>query len=192
MENKIFDPARLEKLNNPERSADFPAELVISLANINKPGVIIDLGAGTGFFSIPFAKLFQDCTIYACDISDVMLNWINMNVRPEFPNIITVKTENDHIPLNDNIADLIFMVNLHHELENPDRVLKECNRLLKSNGKTAISDWRKEESDHGPAVDLRYNPGDVKNQLYKAGFNNFIIRNDLPNNFLIIADKTDI
>ena len=191
MEEKRFNPKKLDKLNNPLRLKEFPTEIIIKLIKIENPKVIIDLGAGTGFFSIPFAQIYKQCKIYACDISDIMIDWMNENVSSKYDNIIPVKMEDNHIPLDDDIADFLFMVNLHHELDSPDGTLKECHRLLKSKGTIAISDWKKEKTDHGPSIELRYNPNEVKEQLVAAGFNNISIHIGFPNNFLIIAEKTE-
>lgn len=182
-----FNPDNLEKLNNPEREKIFPVEAVADMADLKDPKIIIDIGAGTGFFSIGFSKLFPDSKIYACDTSDKMVDWMKNNISM-YPSIIPTKMDDSKVPLNGGIADFIFMVNLHHELDYPDKTLEECYRLLKPGGKIAISDWKKEESDHGPAIEFRKTPEEVTNQLQKAGFKQLSTKKTLPNNFLIIGE----
>ena len=189
MEEKRFNPSKLDKLNNPERIKDFPIDFILKHISFNHPTAIVDIGAGTGFYSIPFAQKFQDCKIYACDISDVMISWMNENIISKYNNIVPSKMEDSKTYLENEQADFLFMVNLHHELDNPEKMLNECYRLLKPGASIAISDWRKEESDRGPSVQIRYEPEQVQGQLIKAGFNNIRIFKDFPNNFLIIADK---
>ena len=189
MENKRFNPAKLDKLNNPERIKEFPIEFIIEKTGIVNPGVIVDIGAGTGFFSIPFAKKYNNCKIYACDISEIMIGWLKLNVIPNHSNIIPLKMDDSITGLDPNIGDLLFMVNLHHELANPEMMLDECKRLLKPGGKIAISDWKKQKSNHGPSQDIRYMPEQVKDQLISLSFSNVKIFNDFPNNFLVIAEK---
>ncbi|HRW62225.1 MAG TPA: class I SAM-dependent methyltransferase [Bacteroidales bacterium] len=189
MSSKKFDVTKLNKLNNPERIKDFPLEFILEHLQIKDLKVIIDLGAGTGFYSIPFASRFKSCKIYACDISDTMIDWMKDNVVPLHSNIITVKMGENNVPLHNEMADLLFMVNLHHELDNPEKILKESYRVLKSNGSIAISDWRKEASEHGPSIDIRYAAEKVEAQLKTTGFKNIRIFNDFPNNFVIIAEK---
>ena len=191
MEEKKFNPENLNRLNNPVRLKEFPAELVLKLTGIQKPEVIIDIGAGTAFFSISFADLFVNCKIFACDISDIMINWIEINIKPKYSNIFPLKMEEIKVPLENNIADFLFMVNLHHELNNPEETISECNRLLKPGGKIAISDWRKEMSDRGPSYELKVNTEDIEKQLQNAGFNNISHYIDFPNNFLVIAEKPE-
>lgn len=189
MENRRFNPHKLEKLNHPERAGIFPVKEIIKLLKIERPEVIIDLGAGTGFFSIPFARKYRKCRVYACDISNTMIGWMNKNVVPEHENIIPLKMKDSQIRLKGGIADFLFMVNLHHELHHPEKTLEECFRLLKPGGKIAISDWKKERTEHGPPLEIRYDPKEVKEQLKSAGFYKLMDHNDFMNNFLIAAEK---
>ncbi len=189
MIEKRFDPRKLDKLNNPNRFKTLPPDYIIEKAAIDNPEVIIDLGAGTGFYSKPFAKTHKHCKVYACDISDVMIDWIKKNISPEYSNIIPLKMEDNDVPLNSNIADFLFMINLHHELDRPDKMLNECYRLLKTKGKIAISDWKKEKTEQGPPSEIRYNPSKIKEQLIVSGFENIEIYSELTDNYLIIAEK---
>jgi SAM-dependent methyltransferase len=118
-----------------------------------------------------------------------MINWMQENILPKYGNIIPLKMEDNHVPLNNNIADFLFMINLYHELDSPGKMLNECYRLLKSKGKIAISDWKKEETENGPSIELRYDANEVKEQLLAAGFEKISIHSELANNYLIIAEK---
>lgn len=189
MSEKKFDPKKLNKLNNPERLKDIPPEYIWNKLNITNPDTLIDIGAGTGFFSIPFLKHIKRGKIFACDISDIMIQWMNDNICPKYPNIVPVKMEENRVPLKDGIADLVYMINLHHELEKPEEILKESLRLLKSNGKIFIADWKKEEMPEGPPLKIRYSPEKVNAQLTNSGFKNIGIYNAMPKHFIIIAEK---
>lgn len=189
MEEKRFNPGKLEKLNNPIRLKEFPTDYILKLTGLANPKVIIDLGAGTAFFSAPFARLFPDCKIYTCDISDIMIDWMEKNIVPQYDNIFPMKMTGNQVPLENNVADFIFMVNLHHELDSPEETLRECYRLLRTGGTIAISDWRKEKTEQGPSYDLRCEPDEVGLQLKSTNFDEITEYTDFPNNFLVIAKK---
>ncbi len=189
MEEKRFNPKKLNKLNNPERLIQLPPEFIKEKVGLSNPKSIIDIGAGTGFFSIPFAEFFKESTVYACDISDIMINWMKENISPKYKNILPLEMKDNSIPLKDNMADFVFMINLHHELGNPTKLLDECNRLLKQGGKIAISDWKKEKMEQGPSFELRYEVNVVKDQLITSGFDKIKIYNELSKNYLIVAEK---
>ncbi len=189
MTDKKFDTKKLNKLNNPDRLIDIPPEYIWGKLNLTNMDIFIDIGAGTGFFSVPFLKYTKNGKIFACDISDIMIQWMKENICTEHPGIVPVKMEENVVPLGDGLADLVYMINLHHELEKPEEILKESLRLLKKNGKIFIVDWKKKDMPQGPPMHLRYSPEKVQSQLVSTGFENISIYNELPEHFLIIAGK---
>ncbi len=189
MNEKKFDPKKLEKLNNPQRLKDIPPHYVWGKLDIEKADILVEIGAGTAFFTIAFLQHAKPSKIYACDVSEVMINWINKNVVEKFSNIIPIKSEEHFIPLDDGIADVVFMINLHHELDKPASTIKEAYRILKSNGKILIIDWKKEDMVDGPPLQIRWLPEQVKEQLVDLGFKNVNIFTELPKHFVLVGQK---
>lgn len=189
MTHHKFDPEKLKKLNHPERLKDIPPDRIWKNLGLHNPSLLIDIGAGTGFFSVPFQQLAGNARVFACDISDVMIQWMTDNICPEHPLISPVKMDEARVPLDDDIADLVFMINLHHELENPGAIIQESFRLLKDNGKILILDWKKIEMDQGPPVDIRVLPETVENQLHVAGFKDITHHDHLARHFYITGQK---
>ena len=97
----------------------------------------------------------------------------------------------DSVPLDDGIADLVFMINLHHELENPSRMIEESRRLLKTDGKILIVDWKKKDMPEGPPTEIRFAPEQVQAQLSDAGFKQVAVYNELLKHFLVVGTKTE-
>lgn len=184
-----FNPKKLEKLNNPRRLQDTPPEIIYNKLNLKNPKTLIEIGGGTAFFCKEFSKLSNPEQIYCCNISEELLTWVKNNVVNDYPNIIPIKSEESSIPLENSIAELVFMINLHHELENPDLILKEAFRLLKNNGKILIIDWKKVEMEEGPPTEIRYIPENIKTQLENADFKNIEIHNHLEKHFFLIGEK---
>ncbi|MEZ4906716.1 MAG: class I SAM-dependent methyltransferase [Saprospiraceae bacterium] len=189
MERK-FNPEKQKKLNNPQRLIELPPEFIVEKLNIADPHYIVDIGAGTAFYSRQFARLFPEAQVVSCDISDVMLNWIEENVVPEYNNISTHYMQESNTGLDSGVADFVLMINLHHELESRSDMMKECCRLLKPGGKLAISDWKKEETVGGPPLQIRLSTDEVAKDLEIAGFKNIQVYNELQNNFLVIGTKS--
>jgi ubiquinone/menaquinone biosynthesis C-methylase UbiE len=189
MTERKFDPKKLQKLNNPQRLLDIPPDYVWRKLNIQNPGVLVEIGAGTGFFSIALLQKTKASTLYACDLSDIMIDWVKENVSPQYPQIVPLKAEEHTVPLDDGAADLVFMINVHHELEDPALTLGEANRITKPDGKIFIVDWKKEDMPEGPPTEIRYWPEHVKEQLLKAGFKGVNIYSELQKHFLVVATK---
>jgi len=186
---KKFNPEKLHKLNNPERLSYLPPDTIWEQINLPDARVMLDIGAGTGFYSIPFAAFMNKGKVYACDISSIMLDWIKENVIPAHPAIIPVLMKENHVPLEDHLADIIVMINLHHELDKPVKMLKECYRLLQTGGKIAIIDWKKEKMPIGPPFEIRCTTEEVKQQLRESAFSNIKIIDVFSKNLMLIAEK---
>lgn len=85
-----------------------------------------------------------------------MIDWVKKNVVPKYPNVVPVKTEEVTVPLDNEIADIVFTINLHHELENPTLTVNEAYKILKPGGKIFIVDYkRKVQQDHQCKSDVR-------------------------------------
>ncbi len=189
MNDKIFDPKKLQKLNNPQRLLDIPPDYIWGKLNIEKPGVCVEIGAGTAFFTVAFLQKAETSTFYACDLSEVMINWMRENISPAYPNIIPVKTEEHTVPLDNEIADLVFMINLHHELDKPSLTIKEAYRLLKPYGKMFVVDWIKTDMPEGPPTSIRCQPDQIQEQLVRAGCVHTQIYSELQKHFLVVGEK---
>ena len=186
---KKFDPKKLQKLNNPERLADIPVTFICDILKTKHPDTIVEIGAGTAFFSIAFLQHLAPSSMYACDISETMIHWIKENVCPEHPALIPVKSEEHNVPLKSGIADLVFMITLHHELEKPLQTLDEAYRILKPGGEIFIVDWKKKEMADGPPQKIRYLPEKVRDELLQTGFETAAVHEAWEKHFLVVGRK---
>lgn len=82
-----------------------------------------------------------------------MIDWMEENISPNHPHIIPVKSEESSVPLDDEIADLVLMINLHHELEDQSLIVQESYRLLKPGGVIFVIDWKKKRCHMAPGYD---------------------------------------
>ena len=193
VDSRKFDPKKLAKLNDPKRLEYLNPDVIWGKTRLAAADVLIDIGAGTGFFAVLFGKKIKSGKVYACDISEEMIAWMNDNIPAEMKSIVTpVKMEENSVPLADGIADLVYMINIHHELEQPLRLLKEARRLLKKDGKLMIIDWKKEETPEGPPLEIRITAETIRSQMSESGFSDTGNYTVLPyHNFFIGQKRTE-
>lgn len=182
-----FDPKKLAKLNNPERFKTLNPDIIWDALDMQNPKLLIDIGAGTGFFTKEFSKKLTDGKIYACDSSEVMIQWMQENIVDK--KIIPLQCSEASVDLPDCIADLVYMINVHHEILEPEKLLGEARRLLKKGGKIAIIDWKAEEMQDGPPLNIRISDKIIIEQLLKTGFINIVNNNILPLHSFIAGQK---
>lgn len=144
-----FDVKKLEKLNNPQRVDLINLSKLIGELDLPSDSTLVDIGAGTGIFSEQLLKLIPNSNCFAYDISKEMVKWLEENRAKDFNSRLKVGLmEENQIPLKESKADLVFMITVHHELENGEKLLKDVNRVLKENGKVLICDWKEGAHHH--------------------------------------------
>ncbi len=188
-----FDTAKLERLNDPARFETIPpARLWDALGDPSDVTTIVEIGAGTGLFAAAFAGFIPHGIVYAADTEDVMLEWMRLN-RPEVGarRIIPVKSMESHVPLEDGIADVVYMVNLHHELAEPDAMYAEARRLVRVGGTLLVADWAATETPKGPPLAVRVTADELVEFLQRAGLDDVIVHQDaLPWHSLVTGRRT--
>jgi len=174
-----FDVAKLEKLNDPGRFESIRPEVMWAALGGPSPDVIVEIGAGTGLFSARFAEMAPDATVFAIDTEPAMLEWMRAN-RPEVAEgrIVVVGSEEARVPLDDGLADVVVMINLHHELAEPAAIYREAYRLLKPGGRVLVADWAARETPRGPSLHVRVTADALAGMLENAGFTEVTVSED--------------
>ncbi len=177
MESRRFHVADAARLDAPERFESLPpAEVVLALA-IAANDVIADIGAGTGYFTIPLAQATENGMVYAVDAQQGMLELLKKR-SGTVQNIEIVHAQAEATGLQSGSCTLAFLANIWHEVDDRSKVLAEAVRILKENGRIAILDWRPDvERLSGPPLDHRLSTKDTAMELAAMGFVQIASRN---------------
>jgi ubiquinone/menaquinone biosynthesis C-methylase UbiE len=106
--------------------------------------VVLDIGAGTGRFSLAIAKKLRSGKVICLDLSEEMLQYLGRKAEKEGlkDRIQILKGEASSSGLGNESVDLVMSNSVFHELSNPEVVLEEMLRVLKPSGWIIISDFR--------------------------------------------------
>ena len=166
-----MDPARIERLRSPDRLEYFDPARIWPVLDPAPRCTLIDIGAGVGFLTLPFAARYPDAQVHGCDILDGMTALLCEDAAARgLGNITAMTMAPAAIDLPDDCADIVIMAQLHHELDDPDSLLAECKRLLRIDGTVAIIDWKDEDNGKSPPADRRVPEARIHAQLELAGF----------------------
>ena len=135
---------------------------------------VADIGAGTGYFSLPIAQQIGNTgKLFAVDFQDEMLDHIRKKLgRQEAPRNIELKHgEAVATTLRDQSVDLVYLANVWHELDDQGTVLNEAKRILRPGGELAILDWRPDVvQPPGPPLQHRVAPDAVALTAQREGW----------------------
>lgn len=185
-----FDPSKTARLDDPGRFETLVPEVMWEALGSPRVRDIVEIGAGTGLFAARFAAMAPDSTVQAADIAPAMLEWMRAN-RPEVAagRVVPVLSDETRVPLPDGSADLVYMINLHHELAEPAAVYAEAFRLLRTGGQVLAADWAPRETPKGPPQAVRVEVGVPLGMMDAAGFVDAREHEGLPWHWLVTARR---
>jgi malonyl-CoA O-methyltransferase len=98
-----------------------------------QPEVVVDLGAGTGQASIALKRRYTGARVIAADIAPGMLAQARrqQTLLRRFDRVVADAAS---LPLRDASADMVFSSLMLQWCNDPDRVLRECRRVLRPGG----------------------------------------------------------
>ena len=167
------DPAAyIASLDDPARDAyQKPDEVLKALAL--KPGeVVADIGAGSGYFALRFARAVGDTgRVYAVDVSPDMVRHLNRRLRDAgIRNVVTVLSDPDDPLLPDASVDRFVIVDTWHHIEDQPKYLGILKRMLKPGGQIVHIDFQKRDLPVGPPAGMKIAREDLVKQMEAAGF----------------------
>ncbi|MGO8793243.1 MAG: class I SAM-dependent methyltransferase [Candidatus Sulfotelmatobacter sp.] len=145
MGERLFKPQDAHKLEDPERLIWLPPVDVIQATAVSTGANVADVGAGTGYFALPIAcAVGPTGKVYAIDLQQEMLALLGKKLEQSGApnNIELVEGSASQTTLDSKCADMVFIANVWHELDDHEAALKEAARVLRPNGRLAILDWR--------------------------------------------------
>jgi ubiquinone/menaquinone biosynthesis C-methylase UbiE len=173
MGDRRFDISKAGRLDDPARLLWLPPAEIIGALAVQAGDSIADIGAGTGYFSLPLALAAGPLgQVYAVDSQTEMLALLQLKLNAKaVTNIELVHAEADLTGLPAASCTLVFLANVWHKFADRTAVLRESKRILKSGGRLAVIDWRPDvEPPPGPPADHRLSASHAANELQSAGF----------------------
>ena len=168
----IFDPEERARLDSPERRTEMPPEETLVRAGIKPGDIFLDIGCGTGYFSLPAARMVgPKGLVYAVDASGVMLAELRSKAASlGVFNIQASQTPQGKLKLPEADATLAFLSDTLHEVEDKKSFLAAVCAALKPCARLAVIEWINKKTPEGPPLKERISEDEMQVLLKKAGF----------------------
>lgn len=181
----------VERFESPDREAwQKPHEVIDKLEPLFGK-TIADIGAGSGYFSFRLAE--RGAKVIAKDIDEQFIELIKKK-KVEFNDSLVQPhlVKHDDPLLEADEVDAVIIVNTYHHIDNQFEYFRKVLKGLKPGGTLLIVDFKKEETPHGPPIEMRISGLDVIKKLQRVGFSKTIIETTtLEEQYIITATKAE-
>jgi ubiquinone/menaquinone biosynthesis C-methylase UbiE len=181
------DPtAYMASLDDPARDAwQKPHEVVMALGLA--PGMVVaDIGAGSGYFTLRFARHVGAGRVLAVDVSQPMLDAVRSRAAGAgLTAVSTVLAPPDDPTLPPAGVDLVFICDTWHHVERRPAYLARIRAALKPGGRFAIVDFHK-DAPVGPPASMKLTRAEVLAEVQAAGFELAAEHTMLPHQYFLV------
>jgi tRNA A58 N-methylase Trm61 len=184
----VMSPSGADWLERPERETEENVEGALDAIGIRKGSTVAEVGAGTGYVSIKLARrVGSDGMVYANDLQREMLTRLHENAdKAGVHNIQTVLGTSTDPQLPAARMDLILLVDVYHELGQPQKMLAAMRAELKPDGRLVLLEYRKEDPNVPILPDHKMTVAEAKTEVEAEGFKLSQVLETLPRQHILI------
>lgn len=150
-------------LDLPGRGLIMSARTVAGRLPVKPDAQVLEIGPGSGYYSVEVAKRVPQGRLTLLDIQEEMLKRGAAKLEAAgIANFSVQQSDGGSLPFEDESFDALFMVTVFGEIEARDSFLQEAARVLKAGGVLSITE-------HHPDPDFE-NAREITACLQKYGF----------------------
>ena len=174
---KVFD--------DPARDAwQKPDEVIRALA-LTPKSVVVDLGSGTGYFTVRLARAVPQGRVLGIDVEPDMVAYLAERAKREgLTNVTPIQGAAD-TPRLPGPVDLVLVVDTYHHIGSRVEYFGRLRGNLAKGGRLAIIDY-KPDAPHGPPPSSRIPTARVIEELGRAGFSLTVSHDFLPYQYFLV------
>jgi ubiquinone/menaquinone biosynthesis C-methylase UbiE len=164
----------IKKFESDDREVYAKRDEIVAALGLRPGMAVADVGAGTGLFTrLLAAKVGKTGRVYAVDIAPRFLAHIASEAKKHGQSqVVTVQGSQLSTNLPRESVDLVFLCDVYHHLENPEKTLASIRLALKAAGKLVVIDFDRVEGRSAEFVLKHVRAGqDVfRKEIEAAGF----------------------
>jgi SAM-dependent methyltransferase len=180
-------------LERPERDREEHTTRALQLLLLEAGMTVADIGAGSGYFTERIAeRVGPKGRVYATDIQRGMLDLIQQRLtRAKIGNVTLVLGEPADPRLPPHAIDLALMVDVYHELWDPQAVLRHIRTALKPDGRLVLIEYKGEDESIPILPSHKMTIAQAKLELEGDGFVLTSAESSLPRQHVLTFKKRE-
>jgi 2-polyprenyl-3-methyl-5-hydroxy-6-metoxy-1,4-benzoquinol methylase len=156
-------------LERPDRAAWQKPDAVVAALGLTGKETIVDIGAGSGYFSFRFARAVPTGKVIALDVEPEMIRHIHHKAMTEGVRNLQVAIAKPDDPGVSSEADLVFMCDvLHHIQDRPTWMAKLAKQMHKG-ARLALVEFKEGKLPEGPPEAVKLSRAQLVTMATDAG-----------------------
>ena len=178
-------------LDRSERDQEEDPDRAVDVLKLPKGATVADIGAGSGYMTERMSKKVGPTgRVYATDIQQGMIDLLNKRIaKRKLTNVTPILSAQDDPRLPVEAIDLVLMVDVYHELSQPQLMLRHIKASLKPGGRLALVEYRKEDPNVPIKPEHKMSVAEAKLEVEAEGFKLTTTNEDLPRQHILIFTK---
>jgi ubiquinone/menaquinone biosynthesis C-methylase UbiE len=175
-------------LERSERDEEEAPDIALNVLKIPKGASVADIGAGSGFITERLsARVGPTGRVFANDLQPQMLQILGRRLaQRNITNVTLVQGTIDDPKLDAASVDLEIMVDVYHELSQPQAMLRRLRAALKPGGRLVLLEYRKEDPTIPIKFEHKMSVAEAKMELEAEGFALARVDEALPRQHILI------
>ena len=175
-------------LERSERDEEEAPDIALNVLKIPKGASVADIGAGSGFITERLsARVGPNGRVFANDLQPQMLQILGRRLaQRNITNVTLVQGTIDDPKLDAASVDLEIMVDVYHELSQPQAMLRRLRAALKPGGRLVLLEYRKEDPTIPIKFEHKMSVAEAKLELEAEGFTLAKVDEALPRQHILI------
>jgi ubiquinone/menaquinone biosynthesis C-methylase UbiE len=180
-----------EWLERAERQQEEEPDRALDLIGIDKGLVVADVGAGSGYITTRLARRVGPTgKVYANDLQPAMVARLRERVRREgLQNVEPVQGSEADANLPAAAIDLVIMVDVYHEMHQPQAMLQSLRRALKPGARLVLLEFRKEDPNVPIRLEHKMSVAEARTEITAEGFTFERVIGGLPWQHILVFRK---
>jgi SAM-dependent methyltransferase len=175
-------------LERSEREEEEEPDVALNVLKIAKGATVADIGAGSGYITVRLAaRVGPGGRVFANDVQPQMLNILARRLsNSRITNVTLVEGTFDDPKLPPAAIDLAIMVDVYHELSQPQAMLRHLREALKPGGRLVLLEYRKEDPTVPIKPEHKMSVAEAKMEVEAEGFTLAKVDEALPRQHILI------
>ena len=187
----VMDASGASWLDRSERDLEEAPDDALDIIGVKKGATVADIGAGSGYMTVKLSKrVGANGVVYATDIQPGMIELLDKRVKSaRLVNVRTILGAVDDPKLPPASIDMALMVDVYHELSQPQIMLRRIQEALKPSGRLILLEYRKEDPSIPIRPEHKMSVAEAKLEVEAEGYKLSKVDEVLPRQHILIFTR---